>query len=58
MSAYSFKTEVIDQREGYTILCLPDDPTDGLQDPNAASSSARGNRQRQGWRFILWEVSN
>lgn len=62
LSAYSFRTAVADQKDAYTILCLPD----GV--PNSQSTVAAAGHAKQsgdsksearvGRKYLLWELSH
>jgi len=56
MSAYSFNLDVVDQQNGYTILCLPGDQNKRQEGSESAKSSAQENVRHQGQDYVLWEV--
>ena len=58
LSAYSFKTEAVDQRDGYTLLYLPNL---GLAQENShADEEVKKVKTacHSGARYVMWEIVN
>ena len=59
LSAYSFKTAVTDQKDAYTILCLPDVVSNGYSAVAAADKTKEPGEpkvdERHGKEYVLLE---
>lgn len=56
LSAYSFKTEVTNQPEGYTILYRPGEQRSTLDGASRMEISAQETWESRSRDYVLWEI--
>ena len=56
LSVYVFKTGLNSEMDGYTILCLADDPDNNCANADIAGTQGLKTTPHPESRYILWEL--